>query len=120
MITWQASKLDVGCVMRACAALQRCRWTRNQHMPARTSNSWGRGLPGPAMMGPTILKSGLTGRSHSAAQCNGVMVRAGSVVLVTSSPYRALQQQQDITNGIRESLSSVHAHCCEMLGRCSQ
>ena len=41
------------------------------------------------MIGPTILKSGLTGRSHSAAQCSGEMVKTGlaeSAALVMSNP----------------------------------
>ena len=39
-----------------------------------TSSSAGRGLPGSDRMGPTILKLGDMGRSHSAAQSTGAIV----------------------------------------------
>ena len=39
-----------------------------------TSRSAGKGLPGSDRMGPTILKLGVMGRSHSAAQSTGAIV----------------------------------------------
>ena len=39
-----------------------------------TSNSCGRGCPGRGSRGPTILKLGVMGRTHSMAQCAGAIV----------------------------------------------
>ena len=43
-------------------------------MLALTSNSCGRGCAGRGSRGPTILKLGVTGRTHSTAQCAGTIV----------------------------------------------
>ena len=69
-----------------------------------TPNSCGRGCAGRGSRGPTILKLGVTGRTHSTAQCAGTIV---STSLLRSAGTSGLKECSLLAKGSAPSVQDI-------------